>query len=261
MKAVLPRGSLATLAVGLVLAACSSGPRVPDWALEAHSAQQRANEAHLSGDARVAQVEAARARREWARTGRFDSVARAELSNCAVRFASLEMLTSGRTSQPELASAPVPASAAAATTAAAPPPTGCPGFEALRQDAPDPERAYADFLLGTLDAPRIALLPASQQAAVSAGTDAGRRLTAIRAIEDPLSRLVAAAAALRDGVAPPGLAALAIDTASAQGWRRPLLAWLSLQMKRARAAGDNEAANALQRRIELVSSSGGGAGR
>jgi hypothetical protein len=45
--------------------------------------------------------------------------------------------------------------------------------------------------------------------------------------------------------------ALAADTASNQGWRRPLLAWLGVQLKRAQIAGDASAA-VLQQRIDLV---------
>jgi hypothetical protein len=52
-------------------------------------------------------------------------------------------------------------------------------------------------------------------------------------------------------LAPEGIAT-AVDTASAQGWRRPLLAWLGVQEKRARDAGDREAADAIGRRIRLV---------
>jgi hypothetical protein len=48
-----------------------------------------------------------------------------------------------------------------------------------------------------------------------------------------------------------------VDTASARGWRRPLLAWLKVQQQRAQAAGDAEAAASLQRRIDLVLSAGG----
>ena len=51
-------------------------------------------------------------------------------------------------------------------------------------------------------------------------------------------------------------AALAVDTASAQGWRRPLLAWLRLQQLRAERAGDATEALRLGRRIELVLSAG-----
>jgi len=44
----------------------------------------------------------------------------------------------------------------------------------------------------------------------------------------------------------------AIDIASAQGWRRPLLAWLGVQEKRAEAAGDREVLERIRRRIALV---------
>jgi len=45
---------------------------------------------------------------------------------------------------------------------------------------------------------------------------------------------------------------LAINTASAQGWRRPLLAWLQLQLQRAEAAGDSAEAARIRRRIALA---------
>jgi hypothetical protein len=63
---------------------------------------------------------------------------------------------------------------------------------------------------------------------------------------------VGAAVLLRAGQAGPAVIAAAVDTASAQGWRRPLLAWLGVQQQRASAAGDLAAGAALQRRIDLV---------
>ncbi len=55
----------------------------------------------------------------------------------------------------------------------------------------------------------------------------------------------------RAAIAPEGIA-VAVETASAQGWRRPLLAWLGVQHNRAEAAGDRQAAEAIRRRIQLV---------
>ena len=46
--------------------------------------------------------------------------------------------------------------------------------------------------------------------------------------------------------------ALASDTASSQGWRRPLLAWLLLQERAAQQAQDSATAAALRRRIALL---------
>lgn len=106
----------------------------------------------------------------------------------------------------------------------------CPGFEKLRADAGPEELAYADYLAG--------------RAERAAG-------------EDALSKLVSSAVRLNSSkITPPEIAA-AIDLASAQGWRRPLLAWLGVQVKRAEAAGDREATERLRRRIEVVTGSPG----
>ena len=72
-------------------------------------------------------------------------------------------------------------------------------------------------------------------------------------IADPLARLVAAGAPLQAGRLTPADIAAATETASAQGWRRPLLAWLGVQAQRAQEAGDRDAAARIQRRIELAS--------
>jgi hypothetical protein len=102
----------------------------------------------------------------------------------------------------------------------------CTGFEALRADAGAEERSYADYLEG-----RVA-----------------RAVTA-----EPISQLVAYGVQMRTArITPQGIVAAA-DIASSQGWRRPLLAWLGVQLKRAEAAGDSETAARLRRRIELAS--------
>jgi hypothetical protein len=102
----------------------------------------------------------------------------------------------------------------------------CPGFEKLRADAGPEELAYADFLLGKNE---------------RTGTD------------DPLSRLVSHGVKLNSGKAAPDIISAAIEISSSRGWRRPLLAWLGVQEKRAEAAGDGAAAERIRRRIELVS--------
>lgn len=102
----------------------------------------------------------------------------------------------------------------------------CPGFEKLRYGASAEELGYANYLLGK-------------------GSN--------KASEEPLSRLVAYAVALRSGTISPADISAAVDVASAQGWRRPLLAWLGVQEKRALDAGDSETAAQIHRRIDLIS--------
>lgn len=99
---------------------------------------------------------------------------------------------------------------------------GCPGFEALRADAGAEELAYGEYLAGRRTRP---------------------------AGEEPLSRLVHAGVALRAGAITPAEIAAAVEIASAQGWRRPLVAWLEVAARRAEAAGEREAAARLRRRL------------
>ena len=211
------------LCLGLALAACASGPPTPEWQIDAHGASQKAQDAYLAGDTRVEQLEWNRAREALARTGRLDLLARLELLRCAGRVASLVF-------EP------------------------CAGFDALRQDAPAAEKAYADYLAGQLSSQDMELLPPAQRNAAQASqTDAGAQLSGI---EDPLSRLVAAGVLLKTGHATPATLSIAVATASAQGWRRPLLAWLLVQVERARAAGDTQAVASLRRRIAVVERGG-----
>ena len=116
----------------------------------------------------------------------------------------------------------------------------CSGFEALRTDAAAPERAYADYLLAKAASADAALLP-----------DAHRGIAPAR-IADPLARLIAAGVAFEADRADPALVALAVQTASEQGWRRPLLAWLGVQLKLAEQAGAADQVQRLRRRIALV---------
>ena len=102
----------------------------------------------------------------------------------------------------------------------------CKGFEVLRQDAGAEERAYASYLEGR--GPHSAT-------------------------NEPFSRLVAYGVQMRTATIDPQGIASAVEISSSQGWRRPLLAWLGVQLKRAEQAGDSETATRLKRRIELVS--------
>ena len=206
---------LSALALVLATTACSSGPKPADWQLEAKGAMERAVTAYLEGNGRVEAVEFARAKVEVSSTGRVDLMARAELLRCASHVASLVF-------EP------------------------CVGFEKIRQDAAPAERAYADYLAATLQPQDAALLPAQQRAAL-AGGDA-----VVSGMAEPLSRLVAAAAAFQSGRASPALVQVAVDTASSQGWRRPLLAWLGVQASLLDKSGDRQGAERIRRRMVLT---------
>jgi hypothetical protein len=220
-RAMRPHVMGLALVAGLALAACGSRPPIPDWQINAQGAAQRATEAYLSGNERVATAEWQRARSEVARTGRPELLARLELMHCAAQGASLALA----------------------------PGAPCEGFEALRTDAEAPERAYADYLAGHFAAVDAAQLPPVHRQVLAAGEDPG---AALAAMADPLARMVAAGALLQAGRAGPTVLVQASETASAQGWRRPLLAWLLVRVQRAEQAGATQEAERLRRQVAVV---------
>jgi hypothetical protein len=201
------------LAFSLSLAGCASKPQPPAWEPNARGALDGYTDAWLHGDTPAADVEFARARRETASTGRFDLVAQAELVRCGVRAAALDY--------------------------------DCAGFSAIAQDATPAQRAYAAYLDGRWEGLDASLLPEQHRPVVASGSMAG--------VQEPLARLVAAGALLKAGRITPADIASAVDTASSQGWRRPLLAWLGVQEQRAQRAGDTRAVEQIRRRIALAS--------
>lgn len=205
------------LAMALALSGCSSALPVPDWQLDARDAAERAQRAYLAGDARVEAAEWARARAAVARTGRLDLAARLALMPCAAQVASLVF-------------------------------DECTGFRVMQADAAPPEQAYAAYLAGRVTPAQAELLPSAQRG--PAGGNAGA--DSLAGIAEPLSRLVAAGVLMRRGEASPAVVAVAVDTASGQGWRRPLLAWLQVQAAQLEAAGEGEEAARTRRRAALV---------
>ena len=194
------------------LSGCASKPQPPAWEGDAKSSLDGFTDDFLRGDSAAADAEFARARRASASTGRFDVVAQAELVRCGVKAAALDY--------------------------------DCAGFAALANDATPAQRAYAAYLDGRWQGLDAALLPEQHRAVVASGS--------LAAIADPLARLVAAGALLKAGRITPADIATAVDTASGQGWRRPLLAGLGVQEQRARAAGDAAAVEHIRRRMALA---------
>ena len=198
----------------MLLPACSSTPKTADWQLEAKGSMERSVAAYLEGNARIDAAELARARSQLSRTGRAELLGNAELLHCATRVASLVF-------------------------------EACTGFENLRVDAAPAQVAYANYLRGQALQQDMALLPATQRALAIGGAG-------VPGAADPLSRLVAAGVLLQTGEVTPAVITQAIEAASSQGWRRPLLAWLGVQAQRAEQAGDAQEAARIKRRIALT---------
>jgi len=198
----------------LLLAGCASKPAPPSWQADAKDALDGFTDDYLRGNTAAANAEFARARRETTSTGRPDLVAQVELVRCAALAASLEF-------------------------------DDCPGFAALAADATAQQRAYAAYIAGRWEGLEVAALPEQHRPVVASGS--------LNAVADPLAQLVAAGALLKAGRITPGDIDVATNTASEQGWRRPLLMWLGVSEQRAQAAGDTAAVEQIRRRIALAS--------
>jgi hypothetical protein len=205
------------VAVAAALAACGSNPPTPDWQLVARGSLDRAVAAYFDGDARAEAQAFDEASRAIAGTGQIALLARAELIRCAARVAALVV-------------------------------EECRAFSALAADAAPAERAYAAYLAGRAGAADVPLLPPLHQPIAAGSADPA----ALERMAEPFSKLVGAAVLLQTGRGSPAVVAVAVDTASAQGWRRPLRAWLQVQLRQTEAAADGAAVERVRRRIALV---------
>lgn len=209
-----------SIVFALLLCACAGGPTAPEWQSQSHAALERFRQHYLEGNSQLAQRDFAEAKAAVASTGRPELAARVELVRCALGTAALDV-------------------------------DSCIAFDAVHLEATAEDQIYGDFVVGRLHDHDVAGLPAHYRRLVAAGDDASRNM-AMQQIEDPVSRLVAAGVLFRFAqLSPDGLSA-AVDTASAQGYRRPLLAYLNVQARQAEAAGDASALQAISKRIDLV---------
>jgi hypothetical protein len=209
----------------VLLASCASGPAPPAWESNAQSALQSATTGYLTGNTRAEEQDFARALRELRATGRADLVANAELTRCAARAASLVF-------------------------------DDCPAYLTLSADVGTEQRAYADYLADRWQGMNTALLSKHHAAVVANPASA----TALSQTQDPLSVLVAAGILLKHGalsqLSLDEVTNIAVQTASNQAWRRPLLAWLGVQIKTAEARGDASQIASLKRRVDLILNAG-----
>lgn len=212
------------LACLILLGACGSGgPPPPDWKTDAADLIERYKKHALLGENSLAEPYFQQAVAATGGAGRVADTARLWLVRCATRRAMLIDDVCGE--YVELASSEPNAA----------------------------DQAYYRFLtLGweTLDAAR---LPRQHRDLVRASPAARPGLLA--RIDDPLARLLDAGLLVMRQEADAGTLALAVETASLQGWRQPLLTYLKLQEKQAAAQNDAREQARLAQRIRLVEQS------
>ncbi len=212
----------ATIWLGLLLlSACgSAGQPVPDWKTDAADFIERYKKHALLGEHVVAERFFQRALQATGGAGRITETARLWLVHCATRRANLQ--DDDCSEYAELAK--------------------------LETSATD--RAYYQFVTLKWAELDMANLPTHYAALVK--SDTARLNTQIAAIEDPLSRLLAASLVTQRGQADHATLTIAMETASSQGWRQPLLTYLKLLEKSAASRGMSSEQQAYAVRIRLI---------
>ncbi|HEY0663508.1 MAG TPA: hypothetical protein VGD18_02750 [Thiobacillaceae bacterium] len=216
--------TLLMLAGLVLLTACGSGgPPPPDWKSDAADLVERYQKHALLGENTLAERYFRQAVAATGGAGRVGETARLWLVHCATRRAML--IDDACSEYAELA--PVEPNAA--------------------------DEAYYRFLTLRWEGLDAALLPAHHRELVRA--QAEKRPQVVGRIGDPLGRLLDASLLVMRKEADATTLALATETASAQGWRQPLLTYLKLQEKQAAAQGNAAEQARLARRIQLVEES------
>lgn len=212
------------LAVPLLLAACGSGgPPPPDWKTDAADLIERYKKYALLGENLLAERYFGQAVAATGGAGRVAETARLWLVRCATRRAMLIE-------------------------------DACAEYAGLAAVEPNPEAAsYYRFLTLDWDGLDAGTLPAQYRDLVTAPPAA--RPAALHGIADPLSRLLGASLLALRKEANAATFEMAADTASAQGWRQPLLTYLELRRKQATEQDRPTEAAMIGRRIRLIEES------
>lgn len=208
----------------LLFAACGGGPPVPDWKKDSVSLIEKYRKAELKGENKLAERYFEQALDAAGGAGKLEETARLHLIRCATRQASLGF-------EP------------------------CNGYLALTKFGVSLEdEAYHRFISGQWDKLDSGKLPA-QYRDFLANRDTAKNSPVLQKIDDPLSRLIAISVAVMRKQADDATLNLAVETASEQGWRKPLLVYLKLQEGRASLKEDKTALEKLRARIKLVEDS------
>ena len=216
--------TLLALAGLLVLSACvSGGPPPTDWKTDAADLIVRYQKHALLGENTLAERYFQQAVTATGGAGRVAETAHLWLVRCATRRA---MLIDD----------------------------ACAEYTELASAAPDDaDQAYYRFVTLRWDGLDPALLPRQHQDLVRA--PAGKRSDALGRVDDPLARLLEASLLVMRQEADAATLSQAAETASAQGWRQPLLTYLKLQEAQAAAQGRSAELARLKKRIQLIEDS------
>lgn len=218
MKKLLPLG------LALFIFACGASTPAPAWKENAYRQLDEYKTNFLAGKEASTEPHFVKARREIAAGNDLGLLTVAYLTKYALHAASLESFDVS-------------------------------DFAKLYRLEPHPaDMAYCHFLKGNFSAVDAKLLPARYAGVLKATSAKDPALAAreITAIDDPLSRLIACGVWVRYMTSDDVILQIGISTASANGWKRPLWAYLAKMQMYYLEKGDRSKAVAIQERLDLL---------
>lgn len=208
----------------LLIWGCGFATPAPVWKDNAYRQLDEYKTSFLTGREASSEPHFAKARRDITSGNDVGLLAIAYLTKYALHTASLESFDSGE-------------------------------FAKLHRLEPHPsDMAYCHFLKGNFSAVDIKVLPSRYVGILKAALNSDLAMAAreISAFDDPLSRLIACGVWVRYLPSDEAILQIGISTASANGWRRPLWAYLSKLHSYYLEKGDLNKAAATKERLDLL---------
>lgn len=215
---------LLSLILALLICACGAAMPVPAWKDHAYRQLDDYKTSFLTGREESTEPHFVKAQREIAAGNDLSILTIAYLTKYSLHTASLESFDSSEFAK----------------------------LYSLEPNAAD--MAYCHFLKGNFSAVDAKVLPSRYTGVLKAAS--GRDLTMaaleIAAIDDPLSRLIACGVWVSYLPSDETILRIGISTASANGWRRPLWAYLSKLQTYYLESGNQSKAGIIKERMELL---------
>ncbi|PKN18206.1 MAG: hypothetical protein CVU71_11885 [Deltaproteobacteria bacterium HGW-Deltaproteobacteria-6] len=215
---------LLSLILVLLICACGATVPVPAWKDNAYRQLEDYKTGFLTGREESTEPHFVKARREIAAGNDLSILAIAYLTKYSLHTASLESFDSKE-------------------------------FAKLYRLEPHvADMAYCHFLKGNFSAVDAKLLPVRYVGVLKAAGSRDLTVAAreVAAIDDPLSRLIACGVCVRYLPSDETILQIGIATASANGWRRPLWAYLTKLHEHYLNKGEHNKAAATKERLDLL---------
>ncbi|PIP08967.1 MAG: hypothetical protein COX51_01380 [Syntrophobacteraceae bacterium CG23_combo_of_CG06-09_8_20_14_all_50_8] len=215
---------LSALVLCLLLTGCGASKPVPDWLNTSYNQLENYQKNYLSGTEKIAVVQFKGAINEIKKSGDLEILSKAYLIRMALQTATLENVNDDEYLK----------------------------IDALQPSLPN--RSFFAFLKGEINQVDDSLLPQHYRGFCkalrqSAGAES---LQEIEKMEDPLSQLIALGIIVRLRQDNEDVLKKAIDVASAQGWKKPLLVYLDRLQSYYEGKKDTDKATGIQQRIKLI---------